>query len=88
MTEHAAPPDGVLTAMAALAPHEPGPSRDARIRARCLAGLTASRRHEAVRGEPGWRFAVGLALAPAVVGALCGVYLFEVIARALLLYRF
>jgi hypothetical protein len=88
MTEHTNPPDEVLAAMAALGSREPNPSRDARLRARCRAELEASRRHEAVRGEPGWRFAVGLALAPAVVGALCGVYLFEVIARALQLYRF
>ena len=88
MTDHTHPPDDVLTAMAALGSHEPNPSRDARLRARCRAALAESRRHEALRGEPGWRFAVGLALAPAVVGALCGVYLFEVIARALQLYRF
>ena len=88
MTDHTNPPDEVLTAMAALGSHEPSAPRDARLRARCRAELAASRRHEAVRGEPGWRFAVGLALAPAVVGALCGVYLFEVIARALQLYRF
>ena len=88
MTDHTHPPDDVLTAMAALGLHEPNPSRDTRLRARCRAELAASRRHEAVRGEPGWRFAVGLALAPAVVGALCAVYLFEVIARALQLYRF
>jgi hypothetical protein len=88
MTERTAPPDDVLTAIAALGSYEPNPSRDARLRARCRASLAESRRHEAVRDEPGWRFAVGLALAPAVVGALCGVYLFEVIARALQLYRF
>jgi hypothetical protein len=88
MTEQTAPPDEALTAMAALGAYEPNPSRDARFRARCRALLAESRRHEAVRDEPGWRFAVGLALAPAVVGALCGVYLFEVIARALQLYRF
>jgi hypothetical protein len=88
MTEHTTPPDEVLTAMAALGSHEPNPSRDARVRARCRASLAESRRRAAVRGEPGWRVAVSMALAPAVVGALCGVYLFEVIARALQLYRF
>jgi hypothetical protein len=88
MTDHTNPPDEVLTVMAALGSHEPAPSRDARLRARCRASLVSGRRHEAVRSEPGWRFAVGLALAPLVVGALCGVYLFEVISRALLLYRF
>ena len=88
MTEHTIPPDEVLTAMAALGSHEPNPSRDARLHARCREALEAARRRHAVEGEPGWRFAVGLALAPAVVGALCGVYLFEVIVRALQLYRF
>ena len=88
MTDHTHPPDDVLTAMAALGSHEPNPSRGARLHARCRAALEERRRQEAVRGEPGWRFAVGLALAPAVVGALCGVYLFDVIVRALQLYRF
>lgn len=88
MTERTAPPDDVLTAMAALGSYEPDPSRDARLRARCRVSLAESRRHEATRDEPGWRFAVGLALAPALVGALCGVYLFEVIARAMQLYGF
>jgi hypothetical protein len=88
MTEHPNPPDELLAAMAALGSHEPNPLRNARVRARCHTALVKSRWHEAVRDEPGWRFAVGLALAPAVVGALCGVYLFQVIARALQLYRF
>jgi hypothetical protein len=88
MTEHTNPPDELLAAMAALGVHEPDPLHDARLRARCHAGLARSRRREAVRDEPGWRFAVGVALAPAVVGVLCGVYLFQVIARALQLYRF
>jgi class 3 adenylate cyclase len=88
MTEHITPPDDLLAAMAALGAHEPSPSREALLRARCRASLAASRRREAVRGEPGWRFAIGLALGPAVVGALSAVYLFEVITRAVLLYRF
>jgi hypothetical protein len=88
MTEHTNPPDELLAAMATLGSHEPDPLRGGRVRACCHAGLARSRRREAVRDEPGWRFAVGLALAPAVVGVLCGVYLFEVIARALQLYRF
>ena len=71
MTEHTNPPDELLAAMAALGSHEPNPLRDARLRARRHAALAKSRRHEAVRDEPGWRFAAGLALAPAVVGALC-----------------
>ena len=88
MTDHTHPPDDVLTAMAALGSHEPNPSRDARLRARCREALVEARRREALHGEPGWRFAVGLALAPTVIGVLCAVYLFEVIARALQLYRF
>ena len=88
MTEYTNPPDELLAAMPALGFHEPDPLRDARLRARCHTALVTSRRHEALRDEPGWRFAVGVALAPAVVGALCGVYLFQVIARALQLYRF
>ena len=88
MTEHTNPPDELLAAMAALGSREPDPLRDARLRARCRTALAASRRHEALRDEPGWRLAAVLALAPAVIGALCGVYLFQVIARALQLYRF
>ena len=74
--------------LAGLSRHEPDRTRDALLRARCHAALERVRRQEAVRGEPGWRFAVGLALGPAVVGVLCAVYLFEVISRAMLLYRF
>lgn len=88
MTERTNPADEALTAMAALGWHEPNPSHDARLRARCRKALVEARRREAVHGEPGWRFAVGLALAPTVIGVLCAVYLFEVIARALQLYRF
>jgi hypothetical protein len=74
--------------LAFLGLYDPDRARDARVRARCRAALRECRRREAVRGEPGWRFAVGLALGPAVVGVLCAVYLFEVISRAMLLYRF
>jgi hypothetical protein len=74
--------------LASLGLHEPDPARAARVRARCRAALLECRRREAVRGEPGWRFAVGLALGPALVGTLCAVYLFEVLSRAVLLYRF
>ena len=88
MNEHAVHHEDGRGALSLLALHDPSALRDARVRARCRAGLAASRRHEAVRGEPGWRFAVGLALAPTVIGVLCAVYLFEVIARALQLYRF
>jgi class 3 adenylate cyclase len=76
---------GVLSG---LGRYEPDGDREALVRARCRAALEACRRREAVRGEPGWRFAIGLALGPAVVGVLCAVYLFEVISRAMQLYRF
>jgi class 3 adenylate cyclase len=88
MTEHTNSPDEVLAAMATLGSHEPDHLRDACLRARCHAALVKSRRREAERDEPGWRFAIGLALGPAVVGVLCAVYLFEVISRAMQLYRF
>jgi|OpeIllAssembly_1097287.scaffolds.fasta_scaffold138055_3 hypothetical protein len=74
--------------LALLGRYEPERTRDARVRSRCHAALHETRLREAVRGEPGWRFAIGLALAPALVGTLCAVYLFEVLSRAIQLYRF
>jgi hypothetical protein len=74
--------------LAFLGLYDPDRTRDARVRARCRAALLECRRREALRGEPGWRFAVGLAVAPAIVGVLCAVYLFEVLSRAMQLYRF
>jgi hypothetical protein len=88
MTGNSASHDDRPAALALLGPHEPDRLRDARVRARCREALVEARRREAVHGEPGWRFAVGLALAPTVIGVLCAVYLFEVIARAMQLYRF
>jgi class 3 adenylate cyclase len=88
MTRDVIDRDGVPRVLAGLSRYEPGPKRDALVRARCHAALLAARRREAFRGEPGWRFAIGLALGPAVVGVLCAVYLFEVISRAIHLYRF
>ena len=88
MTGSAAQHDDGLGALASLSLYEPDRQRDARVRARCHAALAERHRHEVFRGEPGWRFAVGLALGPAVVGVLCAVYLFEVISRAMQLYRF
>jgi len=76
---------GVLTE---LGLYEPNEKRSAQLRARCHAALERRRRHEVFRGEPGWRLAVGLALGPAVVGTLGAVYLFQVISRAMQLYRF
>jgi class 3 adenylate cyclase len=88
MTERSTPPVEGLASLAWLGLHEPRAARDARVRLRCHAALRETRRREAVRGDPGWRFAVGLALGPAVVGTLCAVYLFEVLSRAIHLYRF
>jgi hypothetical protein len=88
MTREVIDRDDAPGVLLGLARYEPGQERDARVRARSRAALEACRRQEATRGEPGWRFAVGLALGPAVVGVLCAVYLFEVISRAMQLYRF
>ena len=88
MTREVIDRDDAPGVLAGLARYEPDPVRDARVRARSRVALEACRRQEAVRGEPGWGFAIGLALGPAVVGALCAVYLFEVISRAMQLYRF
>lgn len=88
MTGNSASHDDRLEALARLSSYEPDRLRDPRVRARCREALVEARRREAVHGEPGWRFAVGLVLAPTVIGVLCAVYLFEVIARAMQLYRF
>ena len=88
MTQDVIDHDGTPGVLAELGRHEPNPKRSALVRARCHAALEDRRRRDAIRGEPGWRFAVGLALGPAVVGVLCAVYLFEVISRAMQLYRF
>ena len=88
MTGNSASHDDRLEALARLGAYEPDRLRDARVRARCREALVEARRREAVHGEPGWRFAVGLALAPTVIGVLCAVYLFQVIARAIHLYSF
>ncbi len=43
--------------------HEPSARRATlALRERCRAALVEARRHEAVHGEPGWRFALGVAL--------------------------
>jgi hypothetical protein len=88
MTQDVIERDGAPGVLAGLGRHEPDRSRDARVRARCHAALARRHRREVLRDEPGWRFAVAVALGPAVVGVLCAVYLFEVISRAMQLYRF
>jgi hypothetical protein len=71
-------------ALALLAIHEPDGARDARTRARCHSALERRRRRELGPARPAWRSR----LEPAIVGALCGTYLFEVLSRAVDLYRF
>ena len=91
MIEHDPFDDGAPDALGLLAAHEPGQARDARVRARCHAALEKRRRRALVRNgsrnaarPPAWH----RALEPAIVGALCAVYLFEVLSRAVQLYRF
>jgi hypothetical protein len=71
-------------ALALLGTHEPDRARDARVRARCHAALEKRRRLEAAPVRPWWV----RSFEPAAVGALCAVYLFEVLSRAVQLYRF
>jgi len=70
--------------LALLGIHEPDGARDARARARCHAALERRRRREPGPARPAWRSR----LEPAIVGSLCGMYLFEVLSRAVDLYRF
>jgi hypothetical protein len=79
-TQHDDEP-GVLTL---LGMHEPGLVRDARVRARCHHALEKRRRRALRPVRPAWR----RELEPALVGTLCAVYLFEVLSRAIQLYRF
>lgn len=88
MTQDVIDRDDAPGVLAELGRYEPSPKRSAAVRARCRAALEDRRRRDAVHGEPGWRFAIGFALGPAVVGVICAVYLFEVISRAMQLYRF
>jgi hypothetical protein len=73
--------------LSALTVHAPDPARAARTAARCH-GVMASRRRWAsltpAPARPTWR----RSLEPALVGGLCVVFLFEVLARALRLYGF
>ena len=85
MSENMAPYDDEgLGALARLDAHEPDPDRDARVRARCHAALEKRRRRELAPVRPVWR----RGFEPATVGVLCAVYLFEVLSRAIRLYRF
>jgi len=79
-TQHGDGP-GALTL---LGMHEPGRVRDARVRERCRAALEQRRRRQRSPVPRSWH----RRLEPAIVGALCSVYLFEVLSRAVQLYRF
>jgi hypothetical protein len=79
--------DVTMETLSVLTTHEPTPRRAARVRARCHQALgKRTRRSPASMPplRPGWR----RALEPALVGGLSVVYLFEVLSRALRLYRF
>jgi hypothetical protein len=76
--------DDALGALALLGAHEPDHARDARVRARCRAVLEKQRRQALAPARPRWH----PGFEPAIVGALCAVYLVEVLSRALRLYRF
>jgi len=87
MNPHDVWSDHVPDALSILSTHEPDPIRAAEIRTRCHAALRKGARRPslvvAAIPDAGWR----RALAPAIVGSLCAVYLFEVLSRALRLYR-
>jgi hypothetical protein len=79
--------DVAIGALSVLTTHAPDSARAARVRARCHAVLQKRERRPLVAlatPHADWR----RALEPAIVGSLCAVYLFEVLSRALRLYRF
>jgi hypothetical protein len=88
MNEHEVRGDRVMDTLSMLATHEPDAVRAARTRTRCRTSLLRHARRSRVAGPairpPAWR----RAMEPAIVGSLCAVYLFEVLSRALRLYRF
>ena len=84
MNDISAGRDDVMDALRLLGTHEPDSSRGARVRVRCHAVLQNRQRRAERPAWGGWRRSVE----PAVVGTLCAVYLFEVLSRAVLLYRF
>ena len=87
MTDEELRLDQLTGALSILATHEPDREHAARIRARCHARLRraeGSARVVHTPPRPTWRGA----LEPAIVGSLCAAYLFEVLSRAVELYRF
>jgi hypothetical protein len=87
MIEHGERHDETMGALALLPLHQPDHARAARVRTRCHAAMERRRRPPelpAWSAWPAWR----RRFEPAIVGALCAVYLFEVLSRAIWLYRF
>ena len=80
-------PDETLEALAFLPLHEPDRARAAKVQARCHAVLRQRRQQPELPARSAWP-SWGRRLEPALVGALCAVYLVEVLARAVRLYRF
>ena len=79
--------DPSMGELSVLTVHAPDPAHAARIAARCHA-VMARRRRLAGPGSAPARATWRRSLEPALVGGLCAVYLFEVLARALTLYGF
>jgi len=87
MNEHEVRGDRGMDTLSILTTHAPDQDRAALGRSHCHAALRKRDRRQRVGRVPprvSWRRAVE----PAIVGALCAVYLFEVLSRALQLYRF
>jgi hypothetical protein len=87
MSDHEFDRDVTMDTLSVLTTHEPDQNRVARTRARCHEALSKRTRRSPASMpalRPDWR----RALEPAIVGGLCAVYLFEVLSRALRLYRF
>ena len=84
MNDISAGRDDVMDALGLLGTHQPDSSRGARVRARGHAALQNRQRRALPPAWDGWHRRVE----PAAVGTLCAVYLFEVLSRAVFLYRF
>jgi hypothetical protein len=78
--------DSSMRELSVVTVHAPDPARAARIAARCHA-VMASRRRASLTPAPA-RAAWRRCLEPVLVGGLCVVFLFEVLARAIRLYGF
>ena len=77
----------MIDTLAVLSTHEPDPIRADKVRARCHAALQRERgRQQRVPPLPSTDWV--RSFEPALVGCLCGIYLVEVLARALTLYSF